>query len=1203
VRATHGRFPGRRSPCRTLVLLGGAVGLLVTSAGPAHAAPGELDPGFGSGGVVRTTLGHPSFARGAALDQGDRIVVAGTESDFGLAVGRYLSDGSPDTDFDGDGIATTQLAGFQNLDAIDVALDAQRRPVVLARAYDTGSFASVSVVARYTTMGALDTGFGSGGRVVVPGVSSPSGIGLQSDGRIVIGGASATAFTGVRLSGTDGAVDGTYGTGGAATLTFAGDATSSSYANDALVDGAGRLVIAATISHGAGAQRYAVVRFTAAGQPDAAFDGDGLVETPFSGGNASTNAIATAPGDQLVVAGDANDNTTFGVARYNDDGALDTSFDADGLVTTAIPGHANASATAVHVGADGRVNVAGYGRNGTTPAFVLVRYLAGGSPDSASTGGGFTTTALNGHASALVGQAGGRLVGAGFSTPAGAASQIILIGYQNAGTSPHSPPPDFVPAPPVRFVAPPPPLLWRIQGIEVTQGSQVTGVPQPNQSGGSFSVRYRGVKLARGGRTLARVFVDSQVPVHVTVTGYDTAGTRLGTATANPSLIPVDHSSRDVNTKQQLFFGGFQVEIPSAWARRTLRLVAHVVPQNNDTCSRRECGDVTLTNIAFTPVRPVKVRLVALLDNGKYPPYSAEAIRRALSLAPQGDTPIDVPLFYAGTLEIGDLKIGTTTCTFGFWCKFRTREDTNPASLERLQDWDEANRPRKSSDIDITIGVSGDSAIGISNGASVFPFLGLPQLCSIGGIGSLFTCTRPVVAVSEADASFLDKGRPLTNAGHELFHALGRPHASKACGGGGGGLLNNMGEDWPTDQTGRLNGVGLDFSRLAGQIPIPFMPPGFGAFYDVIPPQTSTAYQGGSDVGQTDYIYDLMSYCGSPLGNGDPYSWLSPKNWDAVMDKLSTGKAGTRAALRTAAAGIAVTAAPTGPRMQVDAIQTASGTAVTNLADTTGRTAAVADPAKAPHVVFRDATGRTLSDTPMETRVTHGDASGGARPVTFMRALAPRPPGGVKSVSIVDDGKVLDVRERSAHPPTVTAVSAGRGSFTKRMRFTLRWRSGDRDADRRQVTVAYAPDGRTFKTIHIGADRGRATLLTEVLTPGLRARFKVTVDDGFDRASALSRRVKVGARPPRIGIFGLPPGRKLVPGQRLVLRGQGSETGGSLVPNLRLRWYVGRKLAARGPELRIVMPAKGNLKLRLQARGASGLTGSAAVTIRPGKKP
>lgn len=1197
------------SPLRRLPVLLGALAVLgAASAAPAQAAPGELDPGFGTGGIVQTALNNPAFGAGSARDEGDRIVVAGTEQTYGLAVARYLAGGAPDTDFDGDGIATTPFLGFSFIHGIGVVLDAERRPIVLASAYDTGSFASVALVARYTSAGALDTGFGTGGRVILPGIGSPSGLGRQPDGRIVIAGASGfgpgSAFVAARLAAADGAVDAAYG--GAATLPLGVD---TGYANDATVDASGRALIAGTLQNGPAAQRYAVARFGVDGAPDAAFDGDGLAEVGFGGGSASTNSIAVTGDGRIVVAGDANDRATIGVARFTDGGAVDPSFDGDGRVTTAVPGYAVASATAVQVDAAGRVNVAAKGVDGPRHAFVLARYLADGAAD-----GGLTVTAsLDGHASSLLAQSTGRLVAAGSATPAGGSARITLVGYQGAAAGGNDPPPGFVPSPPARFVeATPPPQKWRIQGLEVTQGAQYLGVAQPDQAAGRFTTSYRGAKLARGGRTAVRVFVESQVPVYVELSGYSGI-TKLGTIRTSPTLIPTDVSALDLGIKQQYIFGAFQAELPREWARRTLRLTAHVVPETaKDACTAQLCRDVTLQGIAFTPVRPVKIRLVALTDGGVYPPAPAEALARTLSLIPQGENPILVPATYAGALEIGDLKVGTTKCTLYYWCSFRDRDETNPATLARLQDWDEDNPPANSSDVDITIGVAASSDIGISNGASVFPFLGLRQACSIGGVDKLFTCQRPVVAVSELVRPELSNGRPLTNAGHELFHALGRPHAGSAC--NSGSLLFQQSETWPPDETGRLNGVGFDFGKQlygADHLRIPGLA-AFGpiySYFNVLPAKIDKNYTAA--VGETDYTYDLMSYCGSTAGGGDPYTWVSPYNWDKAIDKLSTGKAGSRAAghraLRQAQAraldGVPGASSPIGRRLEVDAIQTASGTAVTTMEDVMARAAPVADPGSVPHAVFRDASGATISDTPMQVRAIHGDAAGGATPVTMYRAFAPLPPSGVRSLAITEGGQVLHERRRSANPPTVAAIALPRVPLGRTARFTLRWRSGDRDGDGRQVSVQYAPDGRRFGTVFTGRDTGSAVLLFSALRPGARARFRVQVDDGFDRAAALSKAVRVPAPKPLIRVTGLPARAKAAPGAVLLLSATATDAGGVPVASPRLRWTVRGRRRAPGAALRAVMPKKGNLVLAVTAKGATGRIGLKRIVVRPARPP
>ena len=67
--------------------------------------------------------------------------------------------------------------------------------------------------------------------------------------------------------------------------------------------------------------------------------------------------------------------------RYNTDGSLDTTFDSDGVVTTAI-GSADDYANSVAIQSDGKIVVAGYSDNGSNGDFALVRYNTDGSLDT-----------------------------------------------------------------------------------------------------------------------------------------------------------------------------------------------------------------------------------------------------------------------------------------------------------------------------------------------------------------------------------------------------------------------------------------------------------------------------------------------------------------------------------------------------------------------------------------------------------------------------------------------------------------------------------------------------------------------------------------------------------------------------------------------------------------------------------------------------
>jgi uncharacterized delta-60 repeat protein len=69
------------------------------------------------------------------------------------------------------------------------------------------------------------------------------------------------------------------------------------------------------------------------------------------------------------------------VVRYNTDGSLDTTFDSDGKVTTAI-GSSDDLAYSVAIQADGKIVAAGLSHNGSYPKFAVVRYNTDGSLDT-----------------------------------------------------------------------------------------------------------------------------------------------------------------------------------------------------------------------------------------------------------------------------------------------------------------------------------------------------------------------------------------------------------------------------------------------------------------------------------------------------------------------------------------------------------------------------------------------------------------------------------------------------------------------------------------------------------------------------------------------------------------------------------------------------------------------------------------------------
>ena len=124
----------------------------------------------------------------------------------------------------------------------------------------------------------------------------------------------------------------------------------------------------------------------AEGDLDPSFGTGGTVTTPIPPG-ALANAVTVDQQGRIVAAGWSGSypNFAIAVARYTPSGALDTTFNGTGTVTTPIGTFAQANAVAVD--SQNRVVVAGYDGNN----FVVVRYTPSGALDGSFGTGGIAT--------------------------------------------------------------------------------------------------------------------------------------------------------------------------------------------------------------------------------------------------------------------------------------------------------------------------------------------------------------------------------------------------------------------------------------------------------------------------------------------------------------------------------------------------------------------------------------------------------------------------------------------------------------------------------------------------------------------------------------------------------------------------------------------------------------------------------------------
>jgi uncharacterized delta-60 repeat protein len=252
---------------------------------------GLLDVSFGSGGTAAVDLGSENDIANAAAIQSDGKIVLVGQCRSGLATfcaARLTASGLPDTSFDNDGQVTFDF-GTNDSAASAVAMQTDGK-IVLA-GYCRGVTNNDFCALRLTATGAIDTSFGSNGKVieaVSAGNDSAAAVALQPDGKIVLAGSCAVPTTPPRVS-----------------------------------------------------DDFCLLRLNADGSPDARFGGGGKFTEPISIGGDYLQSIALQPDGKIVVAGYCLSSITppiydFCAMRLDTDCTLD--FDGDGIANASTDG-------------------------------------------------------------------------------------------------------------------------------------------------------------------------------------------------------------------------------------------------------------------------------------------------------------------------------------------------------------------------------------------------------------------------------------------------------------------------------------------------------------------------------------------------------------------------------------------------------------------------------------------------------------------------------------------------------------------------------------------------------------------------------------------------------------------------------------------------------------------------------------------------
>jgi len=400
---------------------------------------GSLDTAFGTSGRLLRRVGDFSSGRSAEFDSVGRVVIAllaEIDGDDDFAAVRMNSDGSWDDTFGSNGGFSYDFDDETDW-VTSIAVDDADGVVLTGRASVDGDddLGAVRLDATGSLVWAKSVDHGD----LVD--NEAQSVAFDNEGRIVFGGCwTCDSLVGADIAVTrllsDGSLDEAFGAGWV-TASIATGTDDDPYATT--IDSLGRIVVvgsSVSATDESDDDDIAIMRFTSEGVVDSTFGTNGRVVTDIQGDDDHGFAVATDSRGRIVVVGQAGSSSGDDIVavRYLSTGALDPSFDNDGIVV--IDRSQRDEGWGVAIDASDRVIVAGVDYNNGQFDMLIARLTTTGELDSSFGTNGVVVVdggVESDTASDVMLDSSGRILVAGLMTTAPFAAECAVIRLTTTG--------------------------------------------------------------------------------------------------------------------------------------------------------------------------------------------------------------------------------------------------------------------------------------------------------------------------------------------------------------------------------------------------------------------------------------------------------------------------------------------------------------------------------------------------------------------------------------------------------------------------------------------------------------------------------------------------------------------------------------------------------------------------------------------------
>lgn len=268
-------------------------------------ANGTLDTSFGTGGYFSRRFSSVSWAQDMALQADGKILVLSRSYGSGpgpsAVTARLTTSGVLDTTFgNGYGTVSTPTMSYpvgNTTEGYGLAVDPTNGKILVAGLHYAANF----VAHRYNSNGTVDTSFSGDGMATVDFGSTTDradDVVVQADGKVVLVGSNGADFAIARLD-ASGNPDATFDADGKVTVDFAGGADAA-FTVLPLADG--KLMVGGYAGGGTGGDDFATVRLTSSGALDTTYEGSGKHRVDFAA-LADRSFDMVNSGGQIILAG------------------------------------------------------------------------------------------------------------------------------------------------------------------------------------------------------------------------------------------------------------------------------------------------------------------------------------------------------------------------------------------------------------------------------------------------------------------------------------------------------------------------------------------------------------------------------------------------------------------------------------------------------------------------------------------------------------------------------------------------------------------------------------------------------------------------------------------------------------------------------------------------------------------------------------